>query len=1415
MSNGLYHSWRGLEIALFVLGWAAAAYAQTRPPALTPQGPAESLSTSRARILLNGFWRFMPATGPAAQAPNDDWGVIPVPGTWQRSGWVSGNTRMTDTRARGTGPQWNDLGPKLGRAWYEREIEIPADWADRAVVLDFRRVSTDAVVWVDGVKCGEVAWPYGEVDITRAVTPGRRHTLRVLVVATPDPGESIVWMGTAPGQSFTVKSELHRSGLIGEVWLLARPRAGRVSDVFVRPSFREKRLHLDVELADVSQAGEVEFVARMLDEQGREEIRFSARANVRATAQQTVTLTFDWPNPRLWDVGQPNLYTLMLSARGADLADEYPQRFGFRELWIEGRSFVLNGVPIRFRPVLPDEPFDVEEMDGVIDGLFAAGFNISQFWPTDHDKRGNAFQHREVFVERADAKGWPVIGALVSLAPYIVDTSWRVVWNAERRDRWTQRMEADWRRYRNHPSVLMWCFTPNFYNHASDQDPRHIGRRGFAPGDDTDARVQAGLEAFAILRRLDPTRPFFTHAGNRMGDVYTLNHYLNLIPLQEREEHLSEYARDGEMPAMSVEFGNLIHCDVMRGRNGFANNIRSEPWLTEFAAIYLGPDAYRREWDAYRKAIVETYQGGQRWKNWQHHEAINHNPVFVDLNALFIRNTYRAWRTWGYEGGMLYWDVQQGVFRRKEQLIAQPPPAPGARGAWLEHQRMSNLQYLKPEGGWQINDAGRALLEVNGPTLAYIAGPPDDFTDKDARFWAGARVEKSVIVINDERAPQPYRLRWSAVLGDQELVAGELTGEARPAVSLRLPIAFDLPKEIAAKTDGEIRLEGTIGERAHSDRFAFRVFPPPEPVASLPLRLYDPRGESARLFETLGFAVHPWTPGEPLAKDELLVLGRRALSDGPPLPDGLLERLVGEGGRVLMLAQDPDWLRRQVGFRVNAFPARRVFPTTPGHPLWEGLDERDLRDWNGAGTLIEARPRYDAARYPRTGWRWGNRGSVSSAPVEKPHFGAWRPLLDCEFDLAWSPLLELDYGRGRLTLCTLDLEDHAAVDPVARMVAARVVRHAATAPLRPRVAKTYYIGGPRGRELLQQLGVRFEATEAIPRGAPLVVLGEEHGVSAEALRRHLAGGGKALLLDAVRAETRTAPAFAEPPPWPETEGISISDLHTRADIEQRLLPEIAGAQIAAGGLLGRLENNGVAIWALLDPNGLDTKKNEWLRFTRWRRLRAVSQILANLGASFAADARIFRPLAAEIPLTGEWRAKMIQPLPASPEPAKKHPWTPTSENARSAAANLPDDAEPVAIPSEYGPFRPMDGEALFWKEVELPAAWAGQLAELSLGAIDDYDEAFINGVSVGATTDRQPNAWIHRRVYRVPPGVLRAGRNLIAVRVLDVYGGGGMTGQPEDLRLRLTQPEKAPRFYDPDYREDFELGDEPYRYYRW
>ncbi len=90
----------------------------------------------------------------------------------------------------------------------------------------------------------------------------------------------------------------------------------------------------------------------------------------------------------------------------------------------------------------------------------------------------------------------------------------------------------------------------------------------------------------------------------------------------------------------------------------------------------------------------------------------------------------------------------------------------------------------------------------------------------------------------------------------------------------------------------------------------------------------------------------------------------------------------------------------------------------------------------------------------------------------------------------------------------------------------------------------------------------------------------------------------------------------------------------------------------------------------------------------------------------------------------------------------------------------------------------LDGQVWLRRHVTLTAAEAAGAATLHLGPVDDCDDSFVNGRPVGQTC-----GWDQPRDYAVPAGLLHEGDNLVAVRVTDTGGDGGLHGQAADLRL--------------------------------
>jgi len=102
-------------------------------------------------------------------------------------------------------------------------------------------------------------------------------------------------------------------------------------------------------------------------------------------------------------------------------------------------------------------------------------------------------------------------------------------------------------------------------------------------------------------------------------------------------------------------------------------------------------------------------------------------------------------------------------------------------------------------------------------------------------------------------------------------------------------------------------------------------------------------------------------------------------------------------------------------------------------------------------------------------------------------------------------------------------------------------------------------------------------------------------------------------------------------------------------------------------------------------------------------------------------------------------------------------------------------------------FQDFDGVAWYRTTVTLTEAQARSANVVRLGPVDTYDSTWVNGVRVGGMS----TAWMWRD-YAVPTGVFRAGRNVIAMRVLSGGQGGGLSGQPANRTIGLADGQAIP-----------------------
>jgi sialate O-acetylesterase len=113
----------------------------------------------------------------------------------------------------------------------------------------------------------------------------------------------------------------------------------------------------------------------------------------------------------------------------------------------------------------------------------------------------------------------------------------------------------------------------------------------------------------------------------------------------------------------------------------------------------------------------------------------------------------------------------------------------------------------------------------------------------------------------------------------------------------------------------------------------------------------------------------------------------------------------------------------------------------------------------------------------------------------------------------------------------------------------------------------------------------------------------------------------------------------------------------------------------------------------------------------------------------------------------------------------KAPWAdPALDDARWLEMPVPAYWESNGFPG-------MDGVAWYRVSFDVSDREAASGATINVVAIDDDDIMWVNGVEVGRTT-----GYNVRRSYQIPRNALHVGHNLLAVRVVDGGGGGGING---------------------------------------
>ena len=529
------------------------------------------------RQSLNGTWKFAwsekPSDRPAEfyreEADLTSFGEIQVPGHIELQGHDQIHYINTmypwegHVFLRPPHIDWNQ--DPVGS--YVKEFDLEPGLVGKRVCISFQGVEEAMYVWLNGVFIGyaEDSFTPSEFDLTEIVRKkGNRLCVEVYKRS------SAAWL---EDQDF-----FRFSGIFRDVYLYGKPVA-HVEDLWAKAGLEEDYStgNLVIEAKVSGAAAQVEW--QVLDPAGKEVAQGALEkvlensavdnfvadgSNANYAAGQTILWTSKkqlFSDVAKWDVGQPNLYQLILLVKDADdnVLEAVPYKIGFRRFEIKdklmllnGKRLIINGVnrhewnPRRGRSITEEDMRkDIEIMKkNNINAVRTCHYPDQSLWYQLCDEAGICLMD-ETNLESHGS--WQKMGQC--------EPSWNVPgsdsrWEACVVDRATSMLERD----KNHPAILWWsCGNESYagtcilamshYFHEKDPSRRvHyegvFWNRQFEEISDVESRMYASPAEVRAYLENDPGKPYllceYMHdMGNSIGGMESYIKLLDKFPMYQ------------------------------------------------------------------------------------------------------------------------------------------------------------------------------------------------------------------------------------------------------------------------------------------------------------------------------------------------------------------------------------------------------------------------------------------------------------------------------------------------------------------------------------------------------------------------------------------------------------------------------------------------------------------------------------------------------------------------------------------------------------------------------------------------------------------------------------------------------------------------------------------------------------------
>ena len=230
-----------------------------------------------------------------------------------------------------------------GKAWFQKEIQIPTNWDGSHIELYLERTRPTSL-WVDSLKVGDnniVSAPQ-IYDISSYVQPGKTHVLTILVENSEDRLSSRI----SYSHVCSAHTQTNWNGILGKI-LLRKSSKNHINKVKLTPNINDKNVAVVVDLSLVKDEKE----SYKIKVECSNELGIIESKTVEVAGEQNSIIYPMGQNIKLWDEFNPNLYTCTISLLNSkdQLIDKVEERFGMREFTAEGINLYNNGKRVFLR----------------------------------------------------------------------------------------------------------------------------------------------------------------------------------------------------------------------------------------------------------------------------------------------------------------------------------------------------------------------------------------------------------------------------------------------------------------------------------------------------------------------------------------------------------------------------------------------------------------------------------------------------------------------------------------------------------------------------------------------------------------------------------------------------------------------------------------------------------------------------------------------------------------------------------------------------------------------------------------------------------------------------------------------------------------------------------------------------------